>query len=148
MANEENPMIIASLLLRSGFGKKVVLLKQLAKFKDRQFELRVKRLTGILEPLGERRNLFIHGSWDLSPELLEQGKVAVTKSMVQYEENETNGIQMKSWRSGALQILTYEKLREFELEVMRAMKMATEVLPSPHFLYAEARKEVRRSNRR
>ena len=122
-----------------GKERKLRLLEQVAKFRGRALETRIERLTALIRPLRKKRNLFIHGCWDLSPELLDQGKVAVTDSMVRYEESERGETRIKSWKKGTRHVLTYQTLREFEAEVMRALKMTREVLPSGLLLYAEAR---------
>ena len=142
MANEDNPMLAATLLIRTPLERKLQLLEQVAKFKKRTYEIRIKRLVGIIKPLRKKRNLFIHGYWDLSPELLNQGRVAVTESWVQYEESENVGIRMKSWKKGSRQVLTYQQLREFETGVMRALEMTRSVLPSGPLLHAEMEGQV------
>ena len=139
LANEENPMLAATLLVRAPLERKLQLLKAVARFKGPAFEMRTKRLTAIIRPLQKKRNLFVHGCWDLSPELLDQGKVAVTDSTVRCEESERGVTRIKSWKKGPRQVHTYQTLREFEAEVMRALKITREVLPSGLLLYAEAR---------
>ena len=98
-------MLAATLIERSPFARKIELLERVAKFKGKVFETRVNRLTAVIKPLRKRRNLFIHGCWYLSPKLLAQGEVAVTDSLVYYDESERRGVRMEAWRTGIAHVL-------------------------------------------
>lgn len=50
LANEEAPMLAATLLERSSFARKLELLEKIAKFKGRVLGARVKRLLRVAEP--------------------------------------------------------------------------------------------------
>jgi hypothetical protein len=148
LANEENPMLVATLISRSSSVRKVDLLEHIAKFKGKVIQMRVRRLARILEPLRKRRNLFIHGRWDLSPRLLDEGKVAVTDSIVQYDESTRRGMHLRTWTKGRRQVFTYHQLRQFETEVMRALRMLMEAFPSAALSYGEAEARVENIPRR
>ena len=137
-------MLAATLLQRSRFSRKLELLEQIAKFEGRIVEARVKRLLRVAKPLRKTRNLFIHGCWDLSQKLLEEGKVAATNSNIQHEESRRGGMRMKSWKKGPCQVFTHNQLREFEAEVMRALEMARELLPAAPLSHWEAEAQVQR----
>jgi hypothetical protein len=147
LANEEAPMLAATLLGRSSFARNLELLENIAKFKGRIIEARVKRLLRVAKPLRKERNLFIHGRWDLS-QLLDEGKVAVTDARVQHEESGRAGMRIMSWKKGTCHELTYNELREFETQVMRALKLARELLPAALLFHCEAVAQVQRAGER
>ncbi len=124
LVHQEDPMLAATVLERSPFARNLELLKKVARFRDTRLESRVNRLWTIVTPLNKKRNLFVHGCWDISPMLLDQGKVGVSDSKINYKENKSR----KTWRKGTDHVLTYQDLQEYQAEVMRALKMTRELL--------------------
>jgi hypothetical protein len=125
LVHQEEPMLAATVLERNSFARNLELLKKVARFRDTRIESRVNRLLAITSPLIENRNLFVHGCWDISHKLLDQGKVKVSGwKKVSYQGNESR----KTWRKGTDRTLTYQELREYQAEVMRALKMTKELL--------------------
>ena len=124
LVHQEEPMLAAVVLERNSFARNLELLEKVAPFRDERLESRVNRLVAIAKPLKKTRNLFVHGCWDISPKLLDQGKVVVSDSKINYNGNESR----KTWRKGPDRVLTYRELQEYQTEVMRALKMTGELL--------------------
>jgi|GEM_PF-6736049 len=144
LANDENPVLVACLLETSNFARNVDLLNKLAKSKGDRFSIRVERFVKSLTRLRKRRNLFVHGRWDLSPELLREGKVAVTDSFISYDSSEGGGKKRESWTKGKKQILTHEDLRLVEADILRALKLSRELLPQGFFFESKVSWVARR----
>ena len=125
LVHQERPMLAATVLERNSFGQNLALLKKIAPFQDTRLESRVNRLLAVASPLKEKRNFFIHGRWDISPKLLNQGKIMVSNwKKISYQGNARH----KSWRKGTDHILKYQELQEYQIGVMRALKMTEELL--------------------
>lgn len=126
LVDREDEMLVATLIEGSTFSRTLDLLKKVARFKDAILEARIDRLLAVVEPLRKKRNSFVHGSWNLSPKLLDQGKVAVSDSRIKFEKSGSH----KSWSKGTERKLSYQELQQYQTEVMRALKMTKELLQS------------------
>lgn len=124
LADPEDPMLAATLVEGVSFAKILELLKKVVRFKDGAIEGKVLRLLDISTPLRSKRNLFVHGYWDMSEELLNHGKVTVRDSKIRFQAIGTR----KSWRKGTDYTITYDDLRGYETEIMRALKITKELL--------------------
>jgi hypothetical protein len=126
LLSKKDFMMAATVLEGNGFARTLILLKKASQFQDAVLESRVTRLLSVINPLRKKRNLFVHGCWDISPRLLDQGRVMVSDSKIKFEGNKNR----KSWCKGMSQKLTYQELQEYQTEVMRGLKMAKELLMS------------------
>jgi hypothetical protein len=124
LLDQEEPLLAATVLEHTTFARTLDLLEKVARFKDTVVEARITRLLAIIKPLRKRRNLFIHGYWDISTKFLSQGKVAVSDSKIEFTRMENR----KTWRKGTNHTLAYQDLQEYQTEVMRALKMTKELL--------------------
>lgn len=116
-------MLAATLIEGTTFARSLDLLEKTGRFKDAKIEFRISQLLEVARPLRKKRNLFIHGRWDISPTLLGKAKVAVSDSRIRFERKKNS----KSWHRGAEHVIAYHELREYETEVMRALKVTREL---------------------
>jgi len=126
LVSKEDFMMAASLLEGITFARTLDSLEKVSRFQDTVMESRLTRLLSVIKPLRKKRNLFVHGCWDISPKLLDQGLVMVTDSKIQFEHSKNR----KTWRKGKSQTVRYQDLQEYQTEVMRGLKMTKELLMS------------------
>jgi hypothetical protein len=125
LVSKEEFMMAATILEMSTFARTLDLLDKASHFQDSVLEGKIQRLLVVVKPLRRKRNLFVHGCWNLSPKLLDQGKVVVSESKVVRFDRGKNS---KTWRRGIDHKFTYEELQTFQTEVTRSLKMAKELL--------------------
>jgi hypothetical protein len=119
----QNIMVAFSVLQGNSLSTNLAYMRKLAAFeKVIEFD-RLDRLIKAIDSVRQMRNLFIHGTWRITPGNLKRGTMVVQVNRVTHKERG----DLCTWSRGDGQIITWDQMTALTSDLTECLKQAKEI---------------------